>query len=49
MSLNLTCLEIFFSVPLKHAFGDATEGAYQHTRSVGKLVSLVGLKAKSKV
>ena len=34
---------------LKHAFGSATEGAYLHIRSDGRLSNLSCLKAKTKV
>ena len=34
---------------LRHAFGSATEGAYIHIRSYGRLSNLSCLKAKTKV
>ncbi len=40
---------IFFTVLLKQAFGQSTEGIYLHTRSDGKLFNLSRLTAKTKV
>ena len=44
-----TLFRILFALLLKHAFGDATEGVYIHTRSDGSLFNLTRLKAKTKV
>ena len=44
-----TLFGIFFSLMLKHALGDSTEGILLHTRSDGKLFNLSRLKAKSKI
>ena len=44
-----TLFGIFFSMLLKHAFGEATEGIYLHSRSDGKLFNVARLKAKTKV
>ena len=44
-----TLFGIFFSMVLKHAFGDANEGIFLRTRSDGRLFSLARLRAKTKV
>ena len=44
-----TLFGIFFSMLLKHAFGDANEGIFLRTRSDGRLFSLARLRAKTKV
>ena len=44
-----TLFGIFFSMLLRHAFDDATEGIYLHSRSDGKLFNVARLKAKRKV
>ena len=44
-----TLFGIFFSMLLKHAFDDATEGIYLHSRSDGKLFNVARLKAMTKV
>ena len=44
-----TLFGIFFSLLLKVAFGQSTEGVHLHTRSDGKLFNLARLRAKTKV
>ena len=44
-----TLFGIFFSMLLKHAFGDTKEGVFLRTRSDGRLFNLDRLKAKTKV
>lgn len=44
-----TLFGIFFSLLLKHAFGNSTEGVYMHTRSDGRLYNIARLRAKTKV
>ena len=44
-----TLFGIFFSMLLKHAFDEATEGIYLHSRSDGKLFNVARLRAKTKV
>ena len=44
-----TLFGIFFSMLLKHAFGDVKEGIFLRTRSDGRLFNLARLKAKTKV
>ena len=44
-----TLFGIFFSLLLKFAFEQSTEGVHLHTRSNGKLFSLARLRAKTKV
>ena len=44
-----TLYSIFFSLPLKHAFGTLTQGIYMHTRSDGKLYNIARLRAKTKI
>ena len=44
-----TLFSIFFSLLLKFAFEQSTEGVHLHTRSDGKLFSLARLRAKTKV
>ena len=44
-----TLFGIFFSLLLKHAFGDLNEGVFLRTRSDGRLYNLARLKAKTKV
>ena len=43
-----TLFGIFFSVMLKQAFGQSSEGVYLHSRSSGGLFNLSRLKAKTK-
>ena len=43
-----TLFGIFFSVMLKHAFGQSSEGVYLHSRSEGGLFNLSRLRAKTK-
>ena len=44
-----TLFGIFFSILLKHAFGNANEGIFLRTRSDGRLFNLSRLRAKTKV
>ena len=44
-----TLFGIFFSMLLKHAFGDVKEGIFLRTRSDGRLFNLSRLRAKTKV
>ena len=44
-----TLFGIFFSMLLKYAFDNASEGIFLHTRSTGKLFNLAQIKAKTKI
>lgn len=44
-----TLFSIFFSMLLKYAFKDCSEGVYIHTRADGKLFNIARLRAKTKV
>lgn len=44
-----TLFGVFFSVLLRHAFNDCSEGVYIHTRADGGLFNIARLRAKRKV